>query len=288
MIDQSIIQPWSEEVLAAVRRFRQGDLVHDPPLFYFGSGASAVLTLTRDTPGDGTPDVYIADDGTMSWGVITTQTCDVQEEGRPKRPWIQVAPVYELTRDEGRWNQIRKKRISYLTHISGLEPGFWIADTRIEMPIEKSWLVQSASVRGFETEDEYLAFADHLAANRRRPALAASILDHLVNPLKASLDALPTEEATELLDPVEEILLDVAGDRVTPESVQLVVLCKGDCPAHVREWFEGWWDGARAAADDELALLRPRFEHGGQDGLPVDEHRRMVALSWSDLSPGDG
>lgn len=286
LIDAGLLKPWPDDVVASLKTFRQGDLVKEPPFFYFGVPRRALWVLSEpESPDDADPDVFIADERFVPWGVITTQTCDLQEEGRPKKPWFAVAPVYKLLPDDtGLENLIRLERVTYLFHMSGLEPGFWVADTRIEFPIEKAWLVGRTPTPGFKTGMEYRAFAERLASNRRRPALIDTIYTDVIKPLRNRLEKMSVDEVAELRDPVDELLLDLAGDWTNPETVQLVILTDGPCPNAVKEWFEQWWDEAASGAT-KLNLLRPRFESSALGGLPVREYRRMIPLPFSDLSP---
>lgn len=94
MIDRGLPDPWPEAVRDAASRFEQGDLVRDPPFFYWANTAHPVWDVTVDVAARGEQDPLIAldpGDG-PPLGIITTQTCDL-DEAVPKKPWFHVAPV---------------------------------------------------------------------------------------------------------------------------------------------------------------------------------------------------
>ena len=89
-----------------------------------------------------------------AYGLITTQTCDINEAS-PKHPWIHVAPVEQM--DEGDLAAlVRQHRVTYLVPLAPptLE-GLWVADLRLEVPVEKSWLVGRHPREAFASEGEY-------------------------------------------------------------------------------------------------------------------------------------
>ena len=95
MIDQHIKRPWPREVLEALRLFKQGDLIDKPPFFYAALPPLEIF----DAGGliDEEPQVVeLHPDDAPPYGIITTQTCDLDEQGEPSQPWLQVSPVYEV------------------------------------------------------------------------------------------------------------------------------------------------------------------------------------------------
>lgn len=188
MIDEGLPEPWPPEVLEALARFKQGHLVERPPIFYAASPAHGIWDLTR---GAGVADaeedlLELSDEDRPSYGLITTQTCDIAEEGRPDHPWVEVVPVYRLVdvSDEER-ELLESHRRSHLVLLEppDLDDGPWVADLRIEVPIEKSWLVGRTPVDSFSSEEKYQVLAQRLAAKRERPALATPAMDTIVRPL---------------------------------------------------------------------------------------------------------
>lgn len=94
-------EEWPNGVLDGLREWEQGDLVASPPFFYFADPSRPVWSATAHFTESSTgPEVILVPDEMMPpYGLVTTQTCDIGEEGRdrPMRPWVQMAPVYEIT-----------------------------------------------------------------------------------------------------------------------------------------------------------------------------------------------
>src|SRR5579862_1980126 len=98
MIDAGIGQPWPEPVLAAVNRFKQGDIIERPPIFYAAVTAYAISDRTKllGQPSSEPDLVNLDPTDVPPYGLITTQTCDLAEESlKPKQPWFHVVPVYD-------------------------------------------------------------------------------------------------------------------------------------------------------------------------------------------------
>ena len=155
MIDRGLAHPWPQEVVDAARRFCQGTVISVPPMFYGRVADHAVWRTPVDS------DVRFGDielvtlPADIPYGIITTQTCDVAEARMPRRPWIQVAPVYQLTAAR------ETTPPDYLVPLPGgaLGEGTWFADLRIEIPVEKSILVGREPIQVFDSEDWEIRFA---------------------------------------------------------------------------------------------------------------------------------
>lgn len=65
MIDAGIAHPWPREVLEAVARFKQGDLVERPPFFYAATRSYGIWAFTRDS---GDPNIEVPLE--KSWLVV--------------------------------------------------------------------------------------------------------------------------------------------------------------------------------------------------------------------------
>lgn len=133
---------WPDGVLEAIGTFVLGDVIDGPPIFYFADPRVPVWEATKHALID-EADVVVLDG--MSKALITSQTCDVGEEDAdpPMKPFVMVAPVYDAADilDGGTRSLLKRGRgPAYLVYLPALEPGFWVADLRIELPVEKGWL----------------------------------------------------------------------------------------------------------------------------------------------------
>ncbi len=178
MIGGGLLAEWPASVLEATRGFRQGHLVESPPFLYVASASHAVWELTS-VAWDAELDEEVLELDARDrppYGLITTQTCDVNEV-KPKHPWVHVAPVEPLG-DGDLAEMAKKHRVPYLVPLAppSLE-GDWVVDLRLEVPIEKSWLVGRDPIESYDTEAEYEVLAQRLGAKRERPALADPLIE---------------------------------------------------------------------------------------------------------------
>lgn len=158
MIDGWLEQgTWPAAVQEAVASFEQGALVEAPPFFYVGSAKYGIWRFTREIGDVDLPsELFELDpEEAPKYGMITTETCDlVEEAGRPRQPWISVAPVFLLENLDGNSSSLlRKKRVAYMRQLTApqFSDGTWVVDVRIEFPIEKSWLVGREPIQAFSS-----------------------------------------------------------------------------------------------------------------------------------------
>jgi hypothetical protein len=175
MIDSGLIGGWDPRVTDALDRFDQGDLIERPPFFYAASPQLATWETTKQFVSDevdGEALVIEVDpaDG-PPYGIITTAGCDIADTGR--KPWVQIAPVYPLDQITNASSRIGDIKRNAIPHFVLLDPptleGQWIADLRIEVPIEKSVLGGRTPILGFSTIDgrRHLLVALQVDSNAR-------------------------------------------------------------------------------------------------------------------------
>jgi hypothetical protein len=210
---------------------------------------------TREIGGEGTG--FVRSDEPWHHVMITSQTCDICEEGKKtlRFPWITVAPAYNIlpiVTDHGQQKQIRAGRFAYLVPLTATEfqnPGeLWVADLRIEYPLEKSVLVESSVRDAFATEEEYHKLAIQLANRRNRPAIDGYIRTAIIRPLNVALRSgrLSPDDFTEI-----RIRCGPTWDVV--ERAQLVFLARDDASVDELEGRLDEW------GTEVQATLRPAF-----------------------------
>ncbi|MCM2427547.1 hypothetical protein [Streptomyces sp. RKAG337] len=117
--------------------------------------------------------------------MITTQGCDLLKR---THTWISVAPVYDAAEyfDKGKLGQIRA---GYILHLLPLAPPWgetgqkWVADLRIEIPVEKTVLIGHTPLESYANEGDYIRVPQRLAHLRQRPDVAEDCLTHVSQPL---------------------------------------------------------------------------------------------------------
>ena len=224
-----------------------------------GTAANAVWELTRET-GDVALEEEVFELDTLDrapYGLITTQTCDINET-TPKHPWIHVAPVYRL--EEGNLAaMVVQQRVSYLVPLAPPTlDGLWVVDLRLEVPVEKSWLVGRQPIESYAAEAGYEVLAQRLGAKRDRPALANTLVLGVYEPLKTWLGKRAGREASA---GVKEIRLRVGGTRLVPYAANLVFIKDIGWTNDETSAWDGWWDDTHpVAAGHGIDLLSNEYQ----------------------------
>ena len=282
---------WPEGVLQNLSKFSQGDVVANPPFFYFADPKVGVWAWTAqfadDDEGEGVIEAGLR--CSPQFGMVVSQTCDVVEEdaSRPKYAWVQICPVYK--RDdlsEVDRNLLKKsKGAKYLLHIPTLVDGFWVADLRVEFPVEKGWLSDQPVIAGCNDDVQRRRVAERLAAVRARPAFGRSFVRAVQGPLVDELKQLKRKKKSfwgKLCDQVDEVAVRM-DDLLEPKSVQVVLIVSKDLDQDILEWWQEWWDRAAVRArEHDLELMQ--LEVALDAKLPLAEYRRMVQVPLERVS----
>ena len=285
-------QAWPKAARDATASLRQGTLVASPPFVYAARADVAVHAITRawaSSPSAAGGVVNVtASDKRAPWGLIVTQTCDLVEEGKPKRPWVQIAPVYELYANAGDRARILQGRgFDYLVPITTLKPSegaLWVADLRLLVPVEKGWLVERAVRDGFDDQAGFDRLAAQLGRLFSRTAHATVVGKRILGPAYELLHDIA--ERYEGRDPIAEVGLALGRARHDPVNAQLVFMLDGELTAELRSQIIDWWQPvAEKAGADGLEVLAPRFV--SLDELSAREYRSLDLLDASSLSPDD-
>ncbi|MGB7962894.1 MAG: hypothetical protein WCF12_08070 [Propionicimonas sp.] len=265
---------WPQEVLDAAALFACGDVVENPPFFYFADPRYGVLRRTKEYF-DGAyagPELLDAGEIGPPFGVLTSQTCDVGEIDfePPIRPFISVAPVIDATDllDGGQKKLLRSgKRIGTFLHLPKLSEaadGFWVADFRIELPVEKSWLVGKKPIKGFETEAQARVIPKVLNDIRSRPAWARVINVCVEESLRDTLGQLRQKNRAVydlVVEQVEQIGVR-ADSMIEPSTAQLAAFTRA---ADVDPSAKAWWSEA-------TEMIAGALEAEGITPLPSEIH----------------
>jgi hypothetical protein len=275
VIDEGLDEPWPERVRPAVDPFLQGHLIALPPLFYAADLRHPIWQITRLVT-DATPNadrgedfVDLAYNDRPPYGIITTQSCDLSEERLdPRQPWLSVAPVYAVAPDSSLLHR------DYIFELAPpeIDGDAWVADLRIEMPLEKGILVGRAAIEAFPDETGYIAFANFLARRRGRPALASvfhEVLGATTRSLKEERKA-QRNLARRARQNVYKLMLAIEdGTRLGPLAAKLYVVADGAPTDDTRDWFDLWWNAARLVAERHGLQLLPT---GWLNATAIDLH----------------
>lgn len=283
---------WPDGVLDRMQSLAQGHVLRNPPLFYFADPAHPIWARTRAyTDGSVGPEVVEAgEEAVPAYGMITSQTCDVVEEmsDRPLRPWVQLSPVYNRS-DLNSGLRIlisAGKGPRYLFHVPQLPGGFWVADLRIEYPVEKGWVAGQEALDGLGSQALRMRLSERLGLLRSRPAFAQEFVDAVQRPLVEQLRALKAthKDLYERMDAqVDEVCVEL-DDHLSPTQGRVTLLLERPVDPDVLSWWNGWWDTASQAVE-AVGFILHSFEARLATELRVSEYKRMTAVPLERLSP---
>ena len=278
-IDEDNIQEWPAEV-AQLENYRQGSLIERPPFAYHANSQLPLWGLTqRDPEPSADAMLEMRPEDRPPYGMIITQSCDIYGTGSKKKPWVQVVPVYRLPDNDTRWGRAREWKVSYMVPIQSLGQR-WVADLRIEMPVEKSYLIGKAPAGLLE---DSARLEEHLRNQRGRIALADSIHERLLTPLSEWLRNLQDSElGVEFGARVTAAFVAVGGDvLMNPTVVQLIFLCSEPLSEQLVGSVQEWWDGL--GDNQPWELLDNRYVAGDED-IPLSEQLSWYRLDLAALS----
>ena len=253
---------WGDRYWDHFNTFRQGHLLVDIPVVFFGSTETPLWAAeTESARDDVSQALYIAvEKGTpLRYGMITTQGCDIL---RPDMPWIGVVPVYDaaLHFDRGKLGLIGANR---MTHILPIKPPWreesqkWVADLRLEVPVEKTVLLGREPIEAYEDDEEYAAVAVRLGTLRQRAAVPESCINSVIQPLYDYVRAQDQSMQEHLLSSVNEVRIWQDHHDV-PSRAQLFLLLKDELAStHDHEAWDPAFDYVYASAAEAGITLLP-------------------------------
>ena len=276
--------PWPEKVLSAIRLYRQGHVIKWDSIAYGADFSVPVLWHTGATGTEGCGFVKV--EKAWQYVLITSQTCDICEEGRTtlRMPWISVAPVYDILpflKNPGQAKQIRTKGFGYLvplSHQAFSDPDkLWVADLRVEYPLEKSVLANQEPIEALAAEGDYSYLADKLASRRKRAALDSRVRTFIVKPLGEAL-----ADGSIAAGPIDEIRVQ-SGPVERADLARLHVLVADEnALEQLEEQFFAWEERIRVDLPGDLTLLPSSIIRYGD--FRYTTARNTSPLDYSDIS----
>ena len=144
---------------------------------------------------------------------------------------------------------------------------------RIEVPIEKGWLVGQRRLEGFADASNQRRFGQRLAWLKSRPAFSREFVEVVQAKVFDFLDGHP-----ELVTELDEVAVRV-DSYLRPTKVQIWFLTDTPLGEDFRGVVEAWWDLARGKAHQAgILLLPPDFRDIAT--LSVAEYRGMSSI-WT-------
>lgn len=288
-VDDYLPHPWNKEAVDRLDKWQQGDLIEYGGFTWIGPAGEDTVT-GEIQPTDVLPWAPIyAPDLASRYAVVCSQTCDVGGDGPGARhPFVQVAPVVDLSGwDMARQRQVRRFEHAHLVALTGtrLEPGFWVADLRLSVPVSKTFLIGAEPIAGFETEPDRLSFAEALALRLRRPALNSVLSEGLPTSLNRYLKARQKSSPgdTAWCDQVSQVRILVSANRLQLETVTILVV--EDVPlgaAHEDVWRSWLRENRKVFADKGLTIDKILF--GTLDSYTARLYRDSLPMRLTALA----
>jgi hypothetical protein len=247
---------WSRRLKSHLDQFRQGHVITDIPVFFANLGADDLWNQPRRLISTGSPEIVAEPDGVVHRAIVLTQGCDIV---RPNTPWVTVAPVYDATKrlNPGQRGSAKGGQTWHLVHItaSWADDGFWVADLRLELPVEKTLLLARTPLDGFRDEVGYGQFAERLGARKMRADVPNDVLDHVRAPLFEAV-RLRADRGISLNEGVREIRIQL-DDPFKPARVVVFVVANDGASLDIEEWEAVISEIYPHAAEHGITVLGP-------------------------------
>jgi hypothetical protein len=256
-------------------------VIDQPPFAYHTVGDYALWAASQlsEEPSDLVL-IELTTEDRPPYGIITTETCDLLEENRERkiRPWFQVSPVLDLGHlDVNAKSNIENLRSTYLTRLTGpaFIAGFYVADLRISIPVEKSALVGRIPLDGFATGEEERAFSIQIGEMATRPVWPDAVQRIIVGGLKTFFRKKSRKTSLRALMPLE-LRLAVSGSEAAPIAA-LLVYVSTEHESAARALFELYWGGLQINASAAGMVLMP-IRYGSDDTFSSGDLRSSSML----------
>lgn len=192
-MDSDGLSEATAELEAALRKFRQGDVVDLGGFVHLADRSRPGTEAARTSNASGQSGIGPVPSTALAGLVIVSQTCDIQAKNPLEAPFVLCARVVELPpgiAEEARKH--RRPRYAWLPRLGDT----WVADLDQIQTVEKSALVGLAPNRGLGDTAEQAAFG--FAAGRR-----------------LSRFAFP-DDVHDVLEPLQRILTSKHGKEASP------------------------------------------------------------------------
>jgi hypothetical protein len=190
--------------------------------------------------------------------MVVSQGCELVKGSFPAAT---VVPVYEASAvlTEHQMQTARAGLTWHLVHLTSdwAKDAFWVADLRVEYPIDKSVLLGKQPLEAFADEVGYAKLAERLAALRQRSPVPQPTIEHVVTPLRVQLATL-RESGGNPLAGVREVRI-ASNHHTAPTAVTLYVVGDGSSPVDVTAWTTAVDAITPLAGSNGITLVGPEI-----------------------------
>jgi hypothetical protein len=171
-------------------------------------------------------------------------------------------------------------------HLPAMPGGFWVADLRIEVPVEKGWLATRTKLDGFTDEAARRRVGERVAMLRSRPAFAGRFVSLVQRPLVEALKELRSADQelySRMQEQVDEVAVEL-DSLLDPHEARVTLLVTSDVDSDVADWWNTWW-GATTESCAAAGLMLHAFGVRSTSEVTVAEYRRMTTVPLARISP---
>jgi hypothetical protein len=235
----------SPELIAASKKFRQGDLLKDVPVGYVAPGATSMTAEGREEGKDVDGPVGVRRQ--CAWAMLVSQTCDLQHDRKILEiPLLSVAPVYDakLYFPKEQHELLEKPRtFEYLVRVASPElpvdaGQVWVANLRYDLPIDRGFLLNREPIGGFKNEDGYIEAGKQIGRYRARAAIDDVVESEVLQPLKTFI------RKEKLGKPILEVWVRCEPTFLKAKLVKLHLLVEATNLESVAEKAAEWYSEA--------------------------------------------
>jgi len=252
-------QNWTEPLAATLNRFRQRHVVDGFPLLFLGSNEDPLWTPERLLLTQAAGVAVVGEHPPRLWrAMVVSQGCDLVKSNFP---WATVVPVYDAAEilNKSQQQAASAGQTVHFVHLTApwVQQGFWVADLRLELPVEKTLLATFEPQEAFLDEVDYARLAERLGAQRARPAVPDPCLEHVVIPLFEHVKK-RREEGTNPNAGVRELRVQ-CNDPISPTIVTLYVIGQDDQQPDSDEWTTIIGSLYEPAGEHGITLVGPEI-----------------------------
>ena len=191
MVDFGQSADWTPALYDRLNSLKQGSIIEEINFAFLPDVEHPLWLGGREITEENSQGKKLAfvSESEITKGMLITQACDLVKNDNP---WATIIPVYDLT-NRLTANQLRNHSTNPKHHFQKLSAewttsGNWVADFRLEFPIEKTLLLEMNISEAFAHERDYAVLAEKLADRRRRPAIEKDVIDYFIEPFFTKLD----------------------------------------------------------------------------------------------------
>ena len=252
---------WPPGAVEEIDNWRQGHVLTGVPVVVLGPNSSHGPMWAAGAPcGFEIAGVRVLaePDGVLRHAMVVSHGCELVKRSFPA---LTVVPVYEASEILTAQQQ-EAARAGMTWHLVQLtadwtSDGMWVADLRLEFPVDKTFLLGISPIEGFKDEPGYAKLGERLASIRQRAAVPQATSDHVVTPLREHLAGLRAAGQAPLAG-VREIRVQ-SNHHTSPTAVTLFVVAEVGATIDVTLWTDAVDAIHEHAAANGVALAGPEI-----------------------------